>query len=118
MSRLSSVAGIPPATSWEIAQHKGAAEQVFAFALDFDGAVVDHKGSPIKATVDYLGNELPLARTKRQRFLCISEWKSAEVFFTNDAKKIYGAQNEIGTLLTLDLKAYGALLFDRAGKPL
>ena len=122
MSRLSAVE-IPPAASWEIARREGAAEQVVAFALDFDGAVVDHKGRAIKTTVGlHLGNELlpwklPLSSVKRRRFLCIYDWKSAKTFFTNDAKKIYFTQSEI-PLLTLDLKAYGSLLFDKAGKPL
>lgn len=121
VSRLSAVE-IPPAASWEIARHEGAAEQIVAFALDFDGAVVDHKGRAVKTTIaPHLGSELiwklPLASAKRRRFLCISDWKSAKAFFTNDAKKIYFTQSEI-PLLTLDLKAYGALLFDKAGKPL
>jgi len=123
VSRLSAIE-IPPAASWEIARLEGAAEQVVAFALDFDGAVVDQKGRSVKTTVAlHLGNELPLwklplASAKRRRFLCIYDWKSAKAFFTNDAKKIYFTQSEIGTLLTLDLKAYGSLFFDKAGKPL
>src|SRR5262245_10602959 len=122
VSRLSAIE-IPPAASWEIARLEGAAEQVVAFALDFDGAVVDHKGRAVKTTVAlHLGNEsplwkLPLASAKRRRFLCIYDWKSTKAFFTNDAKKIYFTQSEI-PLLTLDLKAYGSLLFDYAGKPL
>jgi hypothetical protein len=120
VSRLSAVQ-IPPAASWQIARHEGAAEQVVAFALDFDGAVVDQKGRAIKADL-HLGNDLPqwklpLSSAKRRRFLCVSDWKSAKAFFTNDAKKIYFTQREV-PLLTLDLKAYGSLLFDYAGKPL
>jgi hypothetical protein len=121
MSRLSAV-GIPPAASWEIAQHEEAAEQVVAYALGFEGAVVDHTGRAVKTTGLHLVNELPqcklpLALAKRRRFLCIYDWKSAKAFFTNDAKKIYFTQSEI-PLLTLDLKYYGSLLFDKAGKPL
>jgi hypothetical protein len=120
VSRLSAI-GIPPAASWEIARHENAAEQVVAFALDFDGAVVDHNGRAIEAGL-HLGNELPqwklpLSTAKRRRFLCVSDWKSAKAFFTNDAKKIYFTQREV-PLLTLDLKAYGSLLFDKAAKPL
>jgi hypothetical protein len=121
MSRLSAVE-IPPAASWEIARLEGAAEQVVAYALAFEGAVVDHTGRAVKTTGLHLGNELPpwklpLASAKRRRFLCIYDWKSEKAFFTNDAKKIYFTQREI-PLLALDLKAYGSLLFDKAGKPL
>ena len=122
VSRLSAVE-IPPAASWEIARHEGAAEQIVAFALDFDGAVVDHKGRAVKTTIaPHLGSELihgscRLLPPNAAGFYVFSDWKSAKAFFTNDAKKIYFTQSEI-PLLTLDLKAYGALLFDKAGKPL
>jgi len=120
VSHLSTV-DIFQAAKWQIARHEDAAEQVVAFALDFDGAVVDHNGRAIKASL-HLGNELPqwklpLSEAKRRRFLCIFNLKPVKMFFTNDAKKIYYTEREI-PLLTLDLKAYGALLFDKAGKPL
>jgi len=116
VSRLSAIK-IPPAASWEIARFEDAAEHLVAFALDFDGAI----GRAAKIGLN-LGDELPpwklpLSSGKRRRFLCISDLKPVKAFFTNDAKKIYFTQSEI-PLLTLDLKAYGALLFDRAGKPL
>src|SRR5689334_4247387 len=57
VSRLSAI-GIPPAASWEIARHEDAAEQVVAFALNFDGAIVDNKARAIKTTVGlHLGHE-------------------------------------------------------------
>jgi len=116
VSRLSDIR-MRPAASWEIARHEDAAEQVVAFALDFDDAV----SRTVKVGL-HLGNELPpwklpLSPGKRRRFLCISDLKPLKAFFTNDAKKIYYTEREV-PLLTLDLRAYGALLFDKAGKPL
>jgi len=117
MSRLSAALGLKPAAFSEIPRLNDAAEQVVAFALDFDGAVVDHNGRAVKL-VGELPWKLPLSSTKRRRFLCIHNLKPADAFFTNDAKKLYFAQSEIGAVLTLDLKAYGSLFFDKAGKPL
>jgi hypothetical protein len=91
------------AAAWEIARYEDAARQVVAFALEFGDAVGK------AAQVGLSG--------KRRRFLCISDLKPLKAFFTNDAKKIYYTQAEV-PLLTLDLKAYGVLLFDKAGKPL
>ena len=116
MSRLWEV-GIKGAASWEIARYEDAAQQVVAFALDFDDAV----GRAAKVGL-HLGNELPswklpLSHGKRRRFLCIFNLEPMKAFFTNDAKKIFYTHAEV-PLLTLDLQAYGSLLFDNVGKPL
>jgi len=116
VSRLSAI-GIPPAASWEIARYEDAAEQLIAFALDFDGAVRKATKVGLNLGDELPGWKLPLSSGKRRRFLCIFDLKPLKAFFTNDAKKIYYTQSEI-PLLTLDLKAYGSLLFDKAGKPL
>ena len=55
VSRLSAIR-FTPAASWQIARFEDAAEQIIAFALDFDGAV----GRAAKIGLN-LGNELPTA---------------------------------------------------------
>jgi len=97
--------GIQLATAWEIARFEDAAQQVVAFALEFGDAVGK------TAQVGLSG--------KRRRFLCISNLKPLKAFLADEAKakKIYYAQTEV-PLITLDLKAYGSVLFDKAGKPL
>ena len=84
--------------------------------------LIDWDGSRTQCTgVELLRGAKPPLRIpeQRQRRFLVAFGGHADTHrLTNDLNKLFSVKNEIGTCIVVDLKALGALLRDRAGKPL
>ena len=99
---------MPPRIASEIARQ--CAPMIVAHALKNDGAI---EGGD-KTLRDEL--RIKFAPKGLKRFAVVTP--PERVDFGNDGRKILAAMQELGMALVLDLKFYGALIFDGAKRPL
>jgi hypothetical protein len=104
--------GIPPATSSVVASVGLAAQQILGFAAELPGTIVGAE------RLRGAKSPLRIPDHRQRRFLVAVGRHADNHKLTNDLNRLFSAKSEIGTCVVVDLKALGALLHDRAGKPL